>query len=424
MEIVVVGMGYVGCVTAACLASRGHSVIGVETNESKLELLRKQQAPVLEVGLDNLIHEFAEDEKLTFTRVLGDAIQPSTDLVFICVGTPSRTDGSLDLSHVERVVSECTSVCVSKQVSPTIVMRSTMLPGSMKKTVQPLLREGEFELKALYHPEFLREGSAIDDFNHPPKIVIGVIEEQHASQLCTVYDGFDAPLVLTSYEVAESVKYADNAFHATKIAFANEIGLFCKQNEVDAREVMDVFVLDTKLNLSARYLKPGFAFGGSCLPKDLRAITSQNRGFPLLESLLESNSRIIRSVVDVVDKLVYENDLATVALVGLSFKANTDDLRESPYVELARQISHLRLQIFDPLVEKSLLIGGNKVFLESQLPNAKKLFVSQVNADIVILCHQTSESQIHSWLSAGVYIIDLVGDSNIGHSPFYFGLHW
>ena len=375
MNISVFGLGYVGSVSAACLARDGHHVVGVDTHTGKVDLINKGLSPIVEPGLDELIHTAAATGFLRATPEAGQAVQKS-HISIVCVGTPSRRDGSLDTTYVRHACAEIGTALRGKREFHVIVMRSTMLPGTMRHVVIPEIemasgKKAGRDFGICINPEFLRESTAVFDYDHPPKIVIGSSDIATADLVASVFEHLPAPMIKTSIEVAEAVKYTDNAWHAVKVDFANEIGTLCGAVGVDGQEVMDIFLQDQKLNISPYYLRPGFAFGGSCLPKDVRALTylARTRGIrlPLLENVLPSNEEQIRRAID----LIEEQGQRKVGVLGISFKAKTDDLRESPMLRVVEQL-HGRgysVRIFDPTVSHSVLTGANKQYMTEHLPH-------------------------------------------------------
>src|SRR5688572_29955724 len=342
MKISVLGLGYVGAVSAGCLARDGHEVIGVDPERVKVDLINSGRSPIIEKDIGGIIAEQAAAGRLSATTDLETAVR-HTDLALVCVGTPSLPNGGLDLRYVRRVCEQIGKTLAAHHGAPAIVLRSTMLPGTMHEVVIPALekfsgkRAGE-EFGVCINPEFLREGTAVHDYYHPPKTVIGEINRASGDLLAALYARMPGPMIRTDVQTAEMVKYADNAWHALKVGFANEVGTLCKALGVDAHEVMDIFCQDQKLNLSPYYLKPGFAFGGSCLPKDVRALLYKAKtldvSVPILSSILPSNQlQIERGVQAVVEK-----GSRKVGILGFSFKAGTDDLRESPMVELTERL--------------------------------------------------------------------------------------
>lgn len=379
MRVAVFGLGYVGCVTAACLARRGHDVVGVDISDLKVEMIQAGSSPVLERGLNELVAEVVAEGRLRATKDAREAVL-GTDVSLICVGTPSAPNGSLDTGALERVLDKIGEALPDVEGRHTVVVRSTTLPGTAEGLVRPRLeqasgRRAGADFGLATNPEFLREGSSLVDFENPPKTVIGQFDEASGEVVAALYEGISAPLFRVRPGVAELVKYVDNAFHALKITFANEIGTVARAFGLDSHEVMEIFCSDTKLNISPAYLKPGFSFGGSCLPKDLRALLySAKRAdadLPLLASILPSNELHLRRVADAI--------LATgrrrVGFFGLSFKPGTDDLRESPLVELAERLlgKGLDLRIYDAAVSMSKLVGANKEYIEERIPHLSSL---------------------------------------------------
>ena len=341
-SVSIFGLGYVGAVSAACFADRGIRVVGVDPSPVKVEMIQAGRSPIIEEGLDELVAKGIESGRLTATDDWRRAIR-DTDLSLICVGTPSNSNGSLDLSAVRRVAEDIGTALGEKNGYHVVIVRSTMLPGSTEEVVIPTLekfsgKKAGVHFGVCYNPEFLREGSSIRDFAKPPFTVIGGAEERAIEAAQKLYATVEAPLFRVPIRVAEMVKYTSNAFHALKVAFANEIGLLCRAQGIDSHQVMDIFVQDQKLNISPYYLKPGYAFGGSCLPKDLRALLHHGRTLdvhpPVLEAILPSNERHI----DAAYQMIRQTGSKRVGVLGLSFKAGTDDLRESPIVTLVERL--------------------------------------------------------------------------------------
>jgi GDP-mannose 6-dehydrogenase len=384
MKISVHGLGYVGCVSAACLAQDGHEVLGIDINPLKVRLLESGKSPVVEPGLEELIVRNVSSGKLK-VGLDSQAAVHQCGVSLICVGTPSNDNGSLKLDYVENVCREIGEALADKQDYHLVVIRSTVLPGTVEKRLIPTLEERSgkragIDFGVCMNPEFLREGSAIQDYYQPSFVIIGEFDERSGKIVEELYSNVDAPVILTSIRTAEMVKYACNAFHALKIVFANEIGNLSKANGIDGQEVMEIFCQDRQLNISDAYLKPGFAFGGSCLPKDLRAMLYRAKEvdveMPLMNAILSSNQKQVERGV----KLVEKSGCKKVGILGLSFKANTDDLRESPAVILAETLlgRGYQIRIYDDEVELSRLIGANKSFLEQELPHIASLMCSSV----------------------------------------------
>ena len=386
MRISVFGLGYVGAVSMACLARDGHHVVGVDVDPLKLELIRSGRSPIVEEGVQELTRSVVESGRVTVTDDIEAAIQ-ETDLSFVCVGTPSSPNGSQDLTAIKRVMASIGAAIGKKSEFHTVVLRSTSQPGTIDGIVRPILAEhsgkvADRDFGVCFQPEFLREGTSIKDYDNPPFTVIGTHSEQAAEQLRKLFGHLPCEFISTSVGVAEMLKYACNAFHALKVTFANEIGRISQAVHVDARSVMDLVCRDKRLNISPAYLKPGFAFGGSCLPKDLRALTyvgkQRDITTPMLGSILGSNRAHIDHVLD----QIMVPGVRRVAMIGLSFKTGTDDLRESPLVAVAERLigKGYDLRIYDPEVNLSRLIGANKRFIEESIPHIGNLMVTSSEA--------------------------------------------
>lgn len=379
-------MGYVGAVSAGCLAQDGHEVIGVDPIRTKVDLINSGQSPIIEADIGDIIATAVKAGRLRATSDQDEAVR-QTQLSFVCVGTPSQANGNLDLGYIRRVCELIGSALKTKPTRHTVVIRSTILPGTMRQIVIPLLEEYSgkkvgTDLGVCNNPEFLREGSAVKDFNAPPKTVIGESDRTSGDILAALYAKLDAPLIRTNLETAEMVKYVDNSWHALKVGFANEIGSLCKALSVDAHEVMKIFCQDKKLNISPAYLSPGFAFGGSCLPKDLRALAHKAKThdleLPIMTSILPSNElHIARGV-----QLIMDNGHKRVGILGFSFKAGTDDLRESPMIEVIERLigKGYDLRIFDRNVNLASLVGANRDFILNHIPHISRLMVDSIDA--------------------------------------------
>jgi GDP-mannose 6-dehydrogenase len=380
MKISVFGLGYVGAVSAACLAADGHTVVGVDNNPVKADLLNQGRSPVIEEGLGELIQEGVRAGRLRATTDCDEAVA-STELAFVCVGTPSKGNGSLDLGYLRRVADDI-GQAIRRQGSPiVVVIRSTVLPGTTREVLLPDLERAAGRPVAVgVHPEFLREGTAVTDYHEPPKVVVGALDQEVLDLVTQVAARPGAPLIQADLELAEMVKYADNAWHALKVTFANEIGSLAKAQGLDGHRVMDILCADTKLNLSPVYLRPGFAFGGSCLPKDVRALRYQGRSLdldlPVLNAILPSNAQQL----DRAFQLVADAGARQVGVLGLAFKAGTDDLRESPMVEVVERLigKGYEVSIYDANVNLAKLVGANKSYILDQIPHISDLMVSSV----------------------------------------------
>jgi GDP-mannose 6-dehydrogenase len=419
MKLSVFGLGYVGCVTAACLADAGHLTIGVDINPLKVEMINSGRSPVVEPGMDELISSSVGSGRLVATDDPAKAVMDS-DISLVCVGTPGGQNGSLDLSIVKTVCRQIGEALEGKRSSHLVVIRSTILPESYAQVVRPALevysgkRAGVgFSLAA--NPEFLREGTSINDFNHPPFTLIGAEDDDTAALLKGLYSHVDAPVVKTTIEEAAMVKYASNCFHALKICFANEIGNICARLGVDGLRVMDVVCKDSKLNISPAYMAPGFAFGGSCLPKDLRALMHKARTLdldaPLLNSILVSNRRQLDQAVD----LVLQTGCRRIGILGMSFKAGTDDLRESPMVALIETLigKGLKISIYDRDVEMARLFGSNRDFIEREIPHISSLVKSDIDevvgdSEVIIIGKREANYRGLASRRNGRILIDLV----------------
>jgi GDP-mannose 6-dehydrogenase len=438
MKIAVFGLGYVGCVTAASLAARGHIVVGVDTNPNKVASLQAGEAPVLEPGLPELVARTVAERRLIATEDAQAAVTAS-DLSLVCVGTPSAADGAIDIGALERVTTTIGGAIAARPLRHTVVIRSTTIPGTCEATVRPLLEQASglrvgADVGLAVNPEFMREGTSIEDFNNPPKTVVGGVDEASADVTASLYDDLTAPLFTLPVRVAEMVKYADNAFHALKIGFANEVGVACRALAIDSHEVMRVFCADHKLNISSAYLRPGFAFGGSCLSKDLRALLHAARHadveLPILESILPSNERHLQRAVEAVLGLGRRR----VGIFGLAFKQGTDDLRESPLVELAERLlgKGLDLRIYDPAVSPSGLVGANREFIERRLPHLSTLLVDSAeellrHSDVCVVGALTAEAERQLSVEEDHHLIDLVrlpDASRWREDERYFGIAW
>ncbi len=385
MKVSVFGLGYVGCVSAASFAGDGHEVVGVDVNADKVAAINAGRSPIVEPGLDDLLSEGVAQGRLRATADTADAIHDS-DVSLLCVGTPSRRNGSLDLSYLARVSEQIGDALKDKPAYHVVVVRSTVLPGTTHEMVIPALERTSGKkygdgFGVSVNPEFLREGTALKDFRKPPLTLVGHNHAADATGTMRLYQTIDAPLISTSIRVAEMMKYTSNTWHALKVVFANEIGNLCKKLNVDSHEVMDIFCRDEKLNLSPYYLKPGFAFGGSCLPKDVRALQYRAKELdvelPLISQILPSNRQQIQHALD----QVLETGKRTVGLLGFSFKAGTDDLRESPMVILAEAVlgKGLSLKIFDKNVSLARLVGANKEYIENQIPHLSSLLCDTID---------------------------------------------
>lgn len=436
MRISIFGLGYVGAVCAASLARAGHEVIGVDVSAIKVDLTNQGRSPVVEPGLEEILRAECASGRLRATTDTADAIRGS-DLTMICVGTPSRKNGSLSLRYIRSVCRAIGKSLRNKATYHTVVVRSTVLPGTVRKHVIPLLEEasgkraGE-DFGIAINPEFLRESTAIADYLDPPMTVIGELDERSGESLAALYASLPGPLIRRSIEIAEMVKYSCNAWHATKITFANEIGAIAKAAGVDGRSVMEILCADTKLNISTYYMRPGFAFGGSCLPKDLRALVHRahqlNVESPMLGSILRSNKARIDKAVDIVASFGKRR----IGLLGLSFKSETDDLRESPLVDFAEALigKGYELSIFDRNVDYARVHGANREYINHHIPHVSSLLNSNLeevieHAEVMVVGNRDQEfAQVMERVNGSRPTLDLVGfmgGASEGHTQ---GICW
>ena len=438
MRVVVVGLGYVGSVCSACLSSRGHDVVGVDTSPFKVDCIQRGESPIVERGLGELIAAGRAAGRLSATTRIIDAM-PGADVVLVCVGTPSAEDGSLNLDHVRRACAEVGSALATTGRFTTVVMRSTMLPGSVLEQLGPVLEQSSGwkagdRFGIAYNPEFLREGTAVADFFGADYTVIGAGCERAATALRGVYEGVGGELIVTSIPVAEMLKYVNNAFHALKVAFANEVGRICKREGVDSHAVMKLMVRDTKLNLSPYYLSPGFAFGGSCLPKDVRAIVSRSRQhgleMPIFQNIMRSNDVHVEEAIHLVEKLKHRR----LGFLGLSFKAGTDDLRESPILRVIGTLvgKGYSVLLHDPNIDMERVLGANRRFVEDEVPYLPERLRTDLElvlreSEVIVIGNRAPEYRdVGARLREGQVLVDLV--SGVDRSSVvrgeYHGLAW
>ncbi len=438
MNISVFGLGYVGAVVCGCLTKLGHSVVGVDVRAAKVRLVNAGQSPIAEPGLAELLAEAQRSGRLRASEDTAEAVL-ATDLSMICVGTPSGPDGDLDLSFVQRVCEQIGAALRTKSTFHAVVMRSTVLPGSVEGTMVPALEAASGKVcgrdfGVAMNPEFLREATAIQDFFHPPKTVVGARPGDAAGDMtAAIYQGLEAPLIRTSVKTAEMVKYVDNVFHALKITFANEIGGVCKALGIDSHEVMDIFCQDRKLNISPAYLKPGFAFGGSCLPKDLRGLLGAARRLavplPVIAAIGVSNRGQVERAVEI----VMASGARRIGLLGVAFKAGSDDLREAPVVALVEALLQhgCTVRLYDTVVKRSL-DAGIGFYLEERLPHLIPLFTSDLEeivaaSEFLVIGQRTpAMRELMEKLPAGKRVLDLVRVPAADAKPptGYEGLSW
>ena len=421
MKIGIFGLGYVGCVTAACLASDGNKVVGIDVNPLKVEMINTGKSPIIESGLQALISagRISGNLKADLDHA---AVVRESDISLICVGTPSNDNGSLNLDFVKNVCQQIGSALSDKKNYHVVVIRSTVLPGTVDEKLIPILEQASGKKAGLdfgvcMNPEFLREGSAIKDYYHPSLVMIGEIDKRSGDTLQPIYDPVKAPLIRSNIPTAEMVKYSCNAFHALKVVFGNEIGTIAKANGVDGQEVMDIICQDKRLNISTTYLRPGFAFGGSCLPKDLRAILYRAKELdvevPMLGSLLQSNKQHVQAAIKMVEKTRKHK----IGVLGLSFKTGTDDVRESPTIMLIETLigRGFQVHIYDDKIQLARLFGANKSFLEKEIPHITTLMCTSIEelikqSEVLVVANGTAEyGQVPGMMTENQILIDLVG---------------
>lgn len=438
LSISVFGLGYVGSVSAACFAHVGHRVIGVDVSPAKVEMMATGRSPIVEARMGELLADGYQARRLQATTDAAVAVNDS-DVSFVCVGTPSQRSGKLDLGYVERVVREIGTALKHKKAYHVIVLRSTVLPGTTESLVIPAveaasgLRAGK-DFAVCYNPEFMREGSAVADFLQPPYTILGAQDPAHLAPLRELYKTVPGPVFETAIPVAEMVKYVSNAFHAVKVSFANEVGTLCKNLGVDTEAVTKIYTSDTKLNISSAYLSPGFAFGGSCLPKDLRALAYRAKeldlGLPLLESVLPSNAVHIDRAVDA----VLRTNKKKISFLGLSFKAGTDDLRESPQVHVIKRLlgEGCQVQVWDRDVSLGRLAGSNRQYIEEVIPHIGSVLSADFEkvvcaGEVVVIATKLEKGQLAQCLGPNQIVIDLINLDPAGRpsvAAAYEGICW
>ncbi len=437
MRVSIFGLGYVGTVSAGCLAKDGHEVVGADPVQTKVDLINSGESPIIETAIGEIITSAVRSGSLRATEDVGEAIR-ETELSFVCVGTPSQSNGNLDLHYVRRVCEQIGRALGQKAERHVVVIRSTILPGTMHTLVIPTLEEfsgkkAGVDFGVCHNPEFLREGSAVEDFYHPPKTVIGELDAASGDMLVKLYERMDAPLIRTDLATAEMVKYVDNSWHALKIGFANEVGNLCKSLDIDAHAVMSIFCQDKKLNISPAYLLPGFAFGGSCLPKDLRALAYKAKmhdlQLPILTSILPSNDiQVTRGF-----QLVQEKGHKRVGILGFSFKAGTDDLRESPMVEVIERLlgKGYDLRVYDRNVKIASLVGANRDFILNRIPHISRLMVDNIDqilehAQTVVIGNLDPDFRsVPERMGADQVLVDFVRiDGRRSNNGNYDGICW
>ncbi|MFX0212168.1 MAG: nucleotide sugar dehydrogenase [Candidatus Hodarchaeota archaeon] len=420
MRIIVYGLGYVGTVSAACLAREDHEVLGIDVDPTKVMFINSGASPIVERGLNEAIRDAVHRGKLTaVTKSTTEQIE--ADLSIVCVGTPNNENGSLNLNSIKKVCRQIACQLKNLRNYHVVNIRSTILPGTTETCIIPILEKNSSkrvgkDFGICVNPEFLREGSSLHDFYNPPFTLIGEYDQKSGNSIVEIYSNIDAPIIKTNIRTAEMLKYVNNAFHALKISFANEIGNLCKPLGIDSHEVMKIFCEDKNLNISPYYLKPGFAFGGSCLPKDLKALLYKGKendlDLPLLNSILLSNERQITLAFDLIKKTGKKK----IGILGISFKPGTDDLRESPSVELIEKLigKGYDIKIYDNNIAIARVLGANRKFIETAIPHISSLMKSSLedviqNSEVIVICHNTQRFRTATAnLANGKKIIDLV----------------
>jgi GDP-mannose 6-dehydrogenase len=438
MNVGIFGLGYVGCVMAACLANDGNQVVGIDINPLKVDMINAGQSPIIEPGLADMIREGRQSGNLSADMDARVVVQES-DISLICVGTPSNDNGSLKLDYVDNVCRQIGEALREKDSYHVVVVRSTVLPGTLDDRLIPILestsgRKAGEDFGVCMNPEFLREGSAIKDYYHPGLLVIGELDRRSGDLLAPLYAPIEVPLTRTTIRTAEMVKYTCNAFHALKVVFGNEVGTLAKANGVDGQEVMEIICQDKQLNISTTYLRPGYAFGGSCLPKDLRAILYRAKELdvevPMLGTLLQSNHQHVEMSI----KMVERTGKHKIGVLGLSFKAETDDVRESPVIILIETLigRGYQVRIYDEKIQLARLVGANKAFLEKGIPHITTLLCATMQelideSDVLVVANSAAEfRQIGEKMKPGQFLIDLVGIAKVTGSDMqnYEGICW
>ncbi len=421
MKISIFGLGYVGAVSLACLARDGHEVVGVDIDPTKLDLIKNGKSPVIEEGIQEVMAEVVASGRVSVTDSARDAVR-DTDLSFVCVGTPSANNGSQDLTAMRRLSEEMAVALKEKDTFHTVMIRSTIEPGTIRDVIEPILEQGSGKQSGTdfglgLQPEFLREGTSIKDYDNPPMTVVGANSSLSIDQLRELFGHLPGKFLETDVGTAECLKYACNAFHAVKVTFANEIGRVAQSVGVDSRKVMELVCEDYSLNISKAYLRPGFAFGGSCLPKDVRALLyvarSRDVELPMLAGLIPSNNQHIEHALND----ILAQGTRKVGFLGLSFKSGTDDLRESPLLTLAEQLigKGMELKIYDPEVNVARLIGANRRYLEESIPHVASLMEDSAeavieHADVIVvgLSDKAIIDDLHAHCGPDHYVLDLV----------------
>jgi len=419
MNISIFGMGYVGCILAAGHSSQGHKIIGVDINQKKLDILNQGKSPVVEKDIDKYINQAVEKNLLKTTTDAKEAINNS-DISLISVGTPSRENGEINLDFTIKVCEEIAEALKAKQDYHLITFKSTLFPGTIEKTLIPLIekisgKKAGNDFGVCHNPEFLREGSGMEDFFNPPVTVIGQLDQISGDTLEPIYEGIKGEVIRTTIKIGEMIKYVNNTFHGLKVSFANEIGRIAKQLDIDSHELMKIFCMDNQLNLSSYYLKPGVPYGGSCLTKDSEALKFEakkmNCTIPILDSIRESNDIHIDYCVDLIEKTNKKN----IGILGLSFKENTDDLRSSAIILIIKKLIEkgLNVKVYDKIVKNAEKFGANKEIMEKEFPFLKDILVKDIKdileQEVIVVKNKDQEyKKIANLLKENQILIDMV----------------
>lgn len=436
MNISIFGLGYVGCVSLGCLAKNGHKVIGVDVSETKVKQINSGLATIIEKDIDVIIKEEHAKGKISATTDFIDAIL-KTEVSIVSVGTPSSSKGHLNLDYIFKVAENVGEALQKKDTFHVVAIRSTVFPGTIEKFAKIIEensgKKSNQDFAVVSNPEFLREGTAVHDYYNPPLTLIGSSDKNATDKIASLYKQLPAEVVITNIEVAEIMKYVNNTYHALKIAFANEVGNICSAMKIDSHKVMEIFCMDKELNISPYYFKPGFAYGGSCLPKDLKGLQTLAHDLyikaPVLESIDKTNELQISRAIDIIQELGKRR----IAFLGLSFKAGTDDLRNSPAVTVVETLlgKGYEVQIYDKNVHLSRLTGTNKEYIDSRIPHLSKLMVGHLgdlvdNADVIVVNNREKEYiDILLETESSAVIVDMVRlPEPIRSRKNYFGINW
>ena len=434
MNISIFGLGYVGCVSLGCLAQNGHNVIGVDVNKNKVALINKGKATIIEKDIDKIIEHNHDLNRISATIDYLQAVNKS-EVSIICVGTPSSNEGHLNLNYIYNTASQIGEALKNKGTFHTVVIRSTVMPGTNKKTGEIIEetsgKKRDIDFSIISNPEFLREGSAVEDYYNPAYTIIGGDNEKAIDTIKKMYSEIDAPIEIVDIKVAEIIKYINNSYHALKITFANEVGNICKNLNIDSHRVMDLFVKDNKLNISPTYFKPGFAYGGSCLPKDLKALRTIAHDYYMDTPILEAIQRSNELQKKIAFEKILEKGKRNIGILGLSFKPGTDDLRYSPIVEVTEWLlgKGYKISIYDKNVNYSNLTGTNKDYIQKHIPHLQRLITDDLeqvvrNSEVLVITHKNEEFKALFESYNDKLFIDLARITDHNHMKNYEGICW